>query len=361
MQLWKERSMISLFSMNVRSYSSTHFVSWAIGSMVCIGTVSIASKGLAWVPPDKQPAGLPEVKEPADNPSTAAKISLGKQLFFDKRLSVDNTVSCASCHDPKKGWSNNDATAVGIEGKRGGRSSPTVINSAYSKFQFWEGRAGSLEEQALGPIANPIEMNLPLDQLIEKLKGIEGYRQQFKTVYGTDITTDGVAKSIAAFERTVLSGDAAYDRFKGGDTSALSEKGVKGMKLFFGKANCSSCHAGANFTDNAFHNIGVGMDKPEPDVGRKAISKLLGDTGAFKTPTLRDIAKTAPYMHDGSAATLTDVLNYYNKGGHPNPFLDEEIFTLRLNAEEIESLVEFLSVGLSSSKYPDAEAPELPK
>ncbi len=291
---------------------------------------SLLTGGAALLADDKAPRGLPEVKAPADNPQAAEKIELGRQLFFDPRLSIDNSVSCASCHDPKKGWSNNEANAAGVGGQRGGRNAPTVINSAYARFQFWDGRAGTLEDQALGPIANPIEMNLPIDKMVEKVNAIEGYRAQFQKVFGSDVTAPNVAKAIAAFERTVLSGDAPYDRFKAGDKTALSEKGQRGMRLFFGKANCSSCHAGPSFTDNAFHNIGVGMDKAEPDQGRFAISKIVGDTGAFKTPTLRDIAKTAPYMHDGSHATLEEVVNYYDRGGHANPYLDEELYALRL-------------------------------
>ena len=321
---------------------------------------SLLTGGVALLAEEKAPRGLPEVKAPADNPQAAEKIELGRQLFFDPRLSIDNTVSCASCHDPKKGWSNNEANAAGVGGQRGGRNAPTVINSAYARFQFWDGRAGTLEDQALGPIANPIEMNLPIDKMVEKVNAIEGYRTQFQKVFGSDVTAPNVAKAIAAFERTVLSGDAPYDRFKAGDKTALSEKGQRGMRLFFGKANCSSCHAGPSFTDNAFHNIGVGMDKAEPDQGRFAISKIVGDTGAFKTPTLRDIAKTAPYMHDGSHATLEEVVNYYDRGGHANPYLDEELYALRLTPEDKECLVEFLRVGLTSAKYPDSEPPKLP-
>ena len=321
---------------------------------------SLLTGGVALLAEEKAPRGLPEVKAPADNPQAAEKIELGRQLFFDPRLSIDNTVSCASCHDPKKGWSNNEANAAGVGGQRGGRNAPTVINSAYARFQFWDGRAGTLEDQALGPIANPIEMNLPIDKMVEKVNAIEGYRTQFQKVFGSDVTAPNVAKAIAAFERTVLSGDAPYDRFKAGDKTALSEKGQRGMRLFFGKANCSSCHAGPSFTDNAFHNIGVGMDKAEPDQGRFAISKIVGDTGAFKTPTLRDIAKTAPYMHDRSHATLEEVVNYYDRGGHANPYLDEELYALRLTPEDKECLVEFLRVGLTSAKYPDSEPPKLP-
>jgi len=304
-----------------------------------------------------EPAGLPPVQHPKDNLPTPEKISLGKQLYFDGRLSADNKVSCASCHDPAKGFSNGDQFATGVEGKKGGRNSPTVINTAYQKFQFWDGRAKTLEEQALGPIQNPIEMNLTLDAAVAKLNAIEGYKTQFNAVFGTDVTADGIAKAIAAYERTVLSGDAPYDKFKAGDKAALSESAQRGMKLFFGKANCSACHSGPNFTDNGFHNIGV----PGNDVGREAISKSVGDKGAFKTPTLRDIAKTAPYMHDGSLKTLEEVVAHYAKGGTPHDQLDEEIFPLKLTPEQMADLVTFMKEGLASSSYPAHTAPELPK
>jgi cytochrome c peroxidase len=306
------------------------------------------------------PLGLKPLKPLKSNPQTPEKIELGKQLYFDKRLSADNSISCASCHDPKKGWSNGEATAEGFEGQRGGRSSPTILNSAYHRMQFWDGRAGSLEEQALGPIANPIEMNLPVEEAIKRLKGIDGYVKQFEAVFDDGLTAENVAKAIAAFERTVLAGNSPYDRYKAGDKTALSEQAEMGRKLFFGKANCSACHAGAHFSDNAFHNIGVGMDQENPDMGRQAISKLAGDTGAFKTPPLRDIAKSAPYMHDGSLATLEDVVEFYSKGGIANEFLDEEIFELKLSDEQKAALVVFLKEGLASDDYPVVEPPKLP-
>jgi cytochrome c peroxidase len=309
------------------------------------------------IPFAAEPAGLPAISYPKDNPPSDEKISLGKQLYFDGSLSADNKVSCATCHDPAKGFSNGDQFATGVEGKKGGRNSPTVINTALQKFQFWDGRAKTLEEQALGPIQNPIEMNLTLDAVVEKLNKIEGYRTQFQKVFGTDVTSDGIGKAIAAYERTILSGDAPYDKFKAGDQSALSESAQRGMKLFFSKANCSACHAGPNFTDNAFHNIGV----PGTDEGRAAISKSTGDKGAFKTPTLREIARTAPYMHDGSLKTLEEVVAHYAKGGTPNPQLDEEIYPLKLSPEEVNDLVTFLKEGLSSASYPNHTAPDLPQ
>lgn len=309
----------------------------------------------------KVPKGLPAPTIPADNPHTTSKVELGKQLYFDPRLSADNTVSCATCHHPTKGWSNGEAVATGVGGKKGGRSAPSIVNSAYGGLMFWDGRAGSLEDQALGPIQNPIEMNLTLAEMVKRLNAIEGYRKQFLEVYGTEATPEAVAKSIAAFERTIISGDAPYDRFMAGDTTALSESAQRGLKLFTGKAHCSACHSGHSFTDNAFHNLGVGITSKEPDLGREAISKLEGDRGAFKTPTLREIARSAPYMHDGHLETLEAVVDYYNDGGTANPHLDEEIFPLKLTPAERADLVTFLKEGLSSSSYPHVEAPALPK
>ena len=307
------------------------------------------------------PLGLKPLQWPADNKHTAEKVELGKQLYFDTRLSKDDTISCASCHDPKKGWSNGEAFATGVRSQVGGRSSPTIINSAYQELQFWDGRAKLLEGQALGPIQNPIEMDMKLEDVVAKLNKIAGYKKQFQKVFGTDVTSDGIAKAIAAFERTVLSGAAPYDRFKAGDTKALSETAQRGMKIFFGKGHCSACHVGPNFTDGAFHNVGVGMDLEKIDVGREEHSKQGGDKGAFKTPTLREIARTAPYMHNGSHKTLEEVVEYYDKGGTPNDTLDEEIYPLKLTAEEKADLVTFLKEALSSPKYPDVEPPKLPE
>ncbi len=307
------------------------------------------------------PLGLPPVEHPADNAPSAAKILLGKQLYFDGRLSSDNKVSCASCHDPAKGFSNGERFATGVGGAKGGRSAPTVINSAYQQFQFWDGREPSLEAQALGPIQNPIEMNMTLEAVVKKLNGIDGYKKQFQVVFGTDVNSAGIAKAIAAYERTVLSGDAPFDRFKAGDTKAMSAAAQRGMKLFFGKAHCSACHAGPNFTDNGFHNIGIGFAKGKfADVGREKISKLEGDRGSFKTPTVREIARSGPYMHDGSLKTLEEVVQHYNKGGNPNDYLDEEVYPRKLSKEEVADVVTFLKEGLSSSSYPMHKPPKLP-
>jgi cytochrome c peroxidase len=308
----------------------------------------------------KIPRGLKELVIPADNALTTEKIELGKLLFFDPRLSVDNSVSCASCHNPNHGWSNGEAFATGVRGQKGGRSAPTIINSAYQTFQFWDGRALHLEGQALGPIQNPIEMDLKLEDLVSKLNKIEGYRTRFQRVFSSDATPRAIANSLASFERTVLSGDAPYDRFKAGDKAALSESAQRGLKVFFNKAHCSACHIGPNFTDGGFHNLGVSILASDPDLGRFNETKQLGDRGSFKTPTLREIARTAPYMHDGSLATLEEVVKYYDQGCTPNPQLDEELFPLKLSPQDQADLVTFLKDGLSSEHFPNIAPPELP-
>jgi cytochrome c peroxidase len=325
-----------------------------------VGVFGLCSMGWSEKSSSSPPLGLPAVPIPGDNPQTAAKIELGKQLYFDPRLSLDNSMSCATCHDPELGWSNGEATAKGVKGTRGGRNSPTVLNTAYQTFQFWDGRAPSLEEQAKGPILNPIEMAMPSAEEVEKkINAIAGYRQQFRDVFGADATYDTIAQAIASFERTVLSGDAPFDRYRAGDASALSPSALRGWELFQGKAHCSACHSGPSFTDHAFHNLGISVRSG--DVGREKISGMLGDRGAFKTPGLRDIARSAPYMHDGSLATLEEVVEYYNKGGVANEQLDEEVFPLELTAQEKADLVTFLKEGLASDRYPLVAPPELPQ
>jgi len=310
-----------------------------------------------WTPPK----GLPVFEFPEDNRPSADKIALGKQLYFDKRLSQDMTISCASCHDPAKGWSDGEVTSTGVGNQKGGRNSPTIINSVYNQFHFWDGRAGSLEEQALGPIQNPIEMNMKLDLALERINKIPGYREQFEKIFDGPATEKNLAQAIAAYERTIVSGDAPYDRYAAGDKDALSESAQRGLDLFFGKAVCSACHSGPNFTDNAFHNIGVGMDKDKYDKGRVVVTGLGGDTGAFKTPTLREIARTAPYMHDGSMKTLEEVVEHYDQGGIDNPWLSEDIFPLELTEQEKKDLVTFMKEGLSSESYPNHKPPRLPE
>lgn len=297
----------------------------------------------------KSPLGIPPVPWPSDNPYTKEKADLGWLLYYDKRLSSDQSVSCASCHAPEAGFTDGKPVSTGIKGQTGGRSAPTVINRAFSTLQFWDGRAVSLEDQAKGPLANSIEMTLEKDAAaahkacVACLKGIPGYVQRFKKVFGTeDFDIDHVAKAIATFERTVLSGNAPYDRYENGDKKAMTPEQVRGMDVFFNKAKCDSCHIGFNFTDGSFENIGIGMDKVSPDLGRYMVTRREDEKGAFKTPTLREIEHTAPYMHDGSLKTLEEVVEHYNKGGIKNPWLDERLKPLNLTKQDKSDLVAFM-------------------
>jgi len=280
-----------------------------------------------------------------DNPMSRAKIELGRALYFDPRLSADGTISCATCHDPSKGFSDGRATSAGIRGQTGGRSAPTVINRLFSADQFWDGRAADLEAQALGPVQNPIEMGNTLEGMVANVMGLKGYGPLFQAAFGSpEITAERVGQAIATYERTVISGNAPFDRYMAGDKKAMSESAVRGMAIFNDakRGNCVTCHAGFNFTDESYHNLGAGMDKPKPDLGRVEISKAATDTGAFKTPTLRNIKETAPYLHDGSEKTLMDVVAFYNRGGVPNQWLSKEIRALNLTEQEKKDLVAFM-------------------
>ena len=303
------------------------------------------------------PLGLAPIVWPTDNPYSPEKAELGRILFFDPRLSADSRVSCATCHSPANAFADAMPVSIGIGGQRGQRSAPTIINRAYGQVQFWDGRAPTLEEQAKGPIGNSIEMGDSPQQMVDRLKLVPGYRAMFSKVFGTeDFTIDQVAKAIATFERTVLSGNSAFDRYKAGDKKALTPAQIRGMNLFK-KTKCDKCHEGANFTDNKFHNLGAGAGRPDSDTGRYAVTKDPKDWGAFKTPTLRDIAETAPYMHDGSLKTLREVVDFYDKGGILNKNLDPDIKPLKLTVDERNDLVEFLR-SLSGQGWQNIKAPE---
>lgn len=301
----------------------------------------------------KAPLGLPPVPIPPDNPPTADTVALGRRLYYDPVLSADNTISCASCHGPQVAFTDSRPASVGVGGKKGNRHSPTVINSAYSSLQFWDGRAPSLEEQAKGPIANPVEMASTHADVVKRLQADSKYVALFKQAWGTEqITIDLVAKSIASFERTVLCGNSPFDRFYyGHDNKALSASAQRGLKLFMDpkKANCEVCHTiGKDYallTDNKFHNLGIGADIQGHmvDLGRFDQTKNEVDWGAFKTPTLRNIAKRAPYMHDGTFPTLRDALGHYIGGGNMNPHLDKQMHAIDfLSFDERDDLLAFL-------------------
>ena len=308
----------------------------------------------------KLPLGLEEsaMVIPADNPVTVQKVELGRLLFFDKRLSNDNTIACASCHLMQHGFTDGQPVASGIRGQKGGRSAPASFNRVFSSAQFWDGRAATLEDQSIGPFTNPIEHGfVNYDVMIAKMNKIPGYKTLFLRTFGEDISIGLVGKAIASFQRTVLSGNSPMDRFdQGGEANAISPEAQRGLLLFRDKARCTKCHSGFNLTDEKFHNLGIGWDDNKVDLGRYMVTKNAEELGAFKTPTLREIARTAPYMHDGRFKTLEDVVNFYNQGGVKNPHQDPLILPLELTKEEKHDLVQFLRT-LSGEGYKHATAP----
>ncbi len=260
---------------------------------------------------------------PDHNPLTREKVELGKKLFFDTRLSRDQTVSCATCHIPESAFTDERPVGVGIAGRKGRRRVPRIVNRGYGKSFFWDGRAATLEEQVLKPIQDPNEMDLTLPEAAAR----------------TGLSVEAVQQSLASYVRTILSGDSPYDRYLLGDPAALAPQQRLGLRLFTGKAGCASCHIGPNLTDERFHNTGIGWPN---DPGRFAVTGREPDRGAFKTPGLREVARTPPYMHDGSIRTLEEVIDFYDKGGKPNPAFDPEVRELRLTAGEKAALAAFL-------------------
>jgi cytochrome c peroxidase len=291
---------------------------------------------------------------PADNPPTPAKIALGKQFFWDPRWSVNGTVACVSCHRPETGWTDPRRFSITALGQLTPRRPPTIINRVFADRQLWTGLRASLEDQALN------DSNHDRAVAQQRLGAVPEYQAAFRDAFGTALDADGVAKAIAAYVRTIVSGNSAYDRFVAGDDRALSESARRGMSLFFGKARCHVCHVGFNFTDEGYRNTGVGMERTAPDLGRYVVTKAEADKGTFKTPTLRDVARRGPYMHDGSLATLPDVVRFYNAGGVGNPWLSLQIRPLALVEQEQDDLVAFLE-SLTGEISPDATvAPRLP-
>jgi cytochrome c peroxidase len=279
-----------------------------------------------------------------DNAITPARVELGKMLFFDPRLSGSQWISCASCHNPALGWSDGLPTAIGVGMKKLPRRTPTILNVAYNTVFMWDGRAASLEDQAVGPIKNKDEMDLDMEILVERLVAIPGYAAAFERAYpGEGITEKTIAKALASFERTVVSAESPFDRWRAGNEKAVDDSAKRGFKLFTGKAKCDTCHEGANFTDNGFHNIGLKTPKGmSEDVGRYAQRKVKINKGAFKTSTLRDVELTAPYMHNGIYQTLEEVLDHYDRGGDVKDNLDPNMEPLNLTAQEKQDLLAFL-------------------
>ena len=330
-------------------------------SLLLVGAPAVADKSMLIEP---TPEMITTYIRPAaalhgeNNETTPSRVSLGKHLFFDPRLSGSNFISCSTCHNPALGWSDGQKTAVGHGMQVLGRATPTIINTAYQPTQFWDGRAKTLEEQALGPIVAAGEMNQSLDELVEELKAITGYVDMFEAAYpGEGITSNTIAKSIAAFERTIVATESDFDRWLKGDKNAMSEEAVRGFAVFEGRGNCSGCHAGHNFTDNKFHNIGLeGVE----NLGRYEIDKKANQKKAFKTPTLRDIARTAPYMHNGAYATLEEVVEHYDVGGFDNGAeISEDLKpSLELSDREKKDLVAFMKALTGDAT--DISVPALP-
>jgi cytochrome c peroxidase len=339
-----------------------------IGLLVMVWAVLLlvgGSTGAVAAPEEKYeitiPLGLDEEQFviPENNPLTKEKIELGRFLFFDKRMSQNNTISCSTCHIPALAFTDGQPVSAGIHRQQGGRSAPTSINRGFSKAQFWDGRATTLEEQSVGPLTNPIEHGFPNnDDVVARINKIEGYKKLFNKAFGTNkITIQHVGKAIASFQRTLISGNSAFDRFDyEGEEKAISEAAKRGKILFFGKARCNLCHFGTNFSDEKFHNVGIGWEGETVDVGRYHVSHDQKEIGAFKTPTLREISRTAPYMHDGRFVTLKQVVDHYNQGGVKNPFLDNQIIPLNLTEPEKQDLIEMLRT-LTGEGWQHATAP----
>src|SRR5713101_2060611 len=342
------------------------------------------------------PVEMTREKIPADNPQTSEKISLGQKLFFDRRLSVDGTVSCSTCHDPALAFTDRKPTSVGIKGRVGQRNAPTILNALYNKTQFWDGRVNTLEEQAALPIVNAVEMGQPsLDAAVARIAAIPEYQDAFRKVFGGPPSARDLLRAIASYERTQLSFDSPFDRFIAGDSTAIDDAAKRGWELFNTRARCNKCHAlteqtrdATYFTDNDFHNIGIGIirhnvvalarqakqtiksgDTSRIDraaiqtdmsaLGRFLITRRARDSAAFKTPDLRNVLVTAPYFHDGSQETLWDVMDHYNKGdGLQNPYLDEDMQPLALTEDDIDDVVALLA-SLTSADYKDQGIKEL--
>ena len=297
---------------------------------------------------------------PNDNPPNTARIVLGQRLFFDPRLSGDGNMSCATCHNPGLGWSDGLSTAKGVKSSILGRATPTLFNTGYNTIHMWDGRKSSLEDQAMGPMQSNAEMNMDFEQLFHWINNNEWYKAAFAKAYpGEPINETSLSKAIASFERTIISNSSPFDRWVKGDAKAMTAQQINGFKVFVGRGNCIACHSGANFTDNGFHNIGLAsFGNTEPDLGRYLYKPVTAMKGAFKTPTVRELTRTAPYFHDGSAKTLMDVVEHYDQGGRQKSNLSPNIKPLGLTNEEKNSLVSFLEA--LSSPFKPVTMPEIP-
>ncbi len=291
-----------------------------------------------------RPLGLDLYRpEPADNPPTADKVQLGRRLFRERLLSRDRSIACVDCHQPKRAFTDGRPKAVGVYGRQGPRSVPTLVNLAWGDSFFWDGRMPTLEEQVVQPILAKSEMDLTLKEAVERLGAKRRYRKAFDEVFGREPNAEDLARALAAYVRSIMAGDSPYDRYLFGDRQALSENELAGLRVFRGEGNCAFCHTGPTFSDGEFHNTGIAWRDGEwLDDGRALVTERAEDRGKFKTPTLREVARTAPYTHDGSLATLEDVIEFYNDGGRKNPNLDSALRPLKLSDDEKTALLAFL-------------------
>ena len=310
-------------------------------------TLFIGCRGDAFTPEIQSlPAQLTTYEPmsiPGDNPLTPEKVALGRQLFFDERLSIDGSKSCYSCHVCEHGLTDGLPKAIGPGNKQLTRSSPTLWNIGYHKQFYWDGRSGSLEAQAMAAWkGGNMGVGEKTGEIAAKINALQGYKTQFQRVFQTDATPENMMKAISAYERTIISGDTAWDRWKAGDNTAISMSAYRGWNIFQA-IKCNNCHDGVLFTDQQYHNIGIGMDQTEPDPGRGKVTNKPEETGAFKTPTLRDIARSAPYFHDGSAKTLEEAVDIMLAGGKENQYLDKKnLQPHKILPEQREDLLNFL-------------------
>ncbi len=327
--------------------------------MVFMAQLALSSRDAARAEPrNKKFVPLPQVVPVRDDRTTTPEtVSLGKQLFFDPRLSGDNAMSCASCHLPEKAWTDGLPQGKGNGGRELRRNTPTLLNVGFLSRLFWDGRAANLEEQALVPIQSCDEMNQNLDELEQELNAVPGYAAQFKTVFGSEATQAGIAQALAAFQRSLITEPAPFDRYLAGEKDALSYSAQRGFELFKGEADCARCHHGPLLSDERFYRLGASFG----DAGLAAVSGNHDDKGKFRTPSLRNIAQTGPYMHDGSLATLTDVVTFYYRGV-PTSTPDELPLDVQplygQSFSEISDLVSFLET--LSGKAPEITPPDLP-